>query len=388
LWREAAGWPPSYTLRMTAGRAPRSRAEAAGVGRPPRSGRAAPRSAPNPPRDWPGLAGVVGNPEAVLRLRTALESGHLAHALLLTGPEGVGKTSLCLALAGELLHRDGWPGGLTTHPDLWLEDSEEEAIKIDRVRAGKEPGSLQEFLALRPYAGGLRVGIIARADRLTEQAANSLLKTVEEPPEGSHLLVTVRSPEALPATIVSRCQRLSLAPVPSSAIQSWLHTAHAVPEPVAAEAAALAAGRPGRALRLATEPAALAAELAVLDRFLAVAGQGVAGALDGAAELAPPGGAEGRERLLVDLAVWASWARDAAAGAAGAPELAGWRSREAALAAWAAQLSPARCSEILDAILAATAAVVANAQPRLLLEVLFLGIFTGTEVPPPPPPST
>ncbi len=350
-----------------------------------------PRSRPAPEpvaNTWPGLGDVIGNAQAVLRLRTAIQSGRLAHALLVTGPEAVGKTTLCLGLAGELLQQDGWPGGLTTHPDLWLEDSEEEAIRIDRVRAGKERGSLQEFLALRPYAGGLRVGIIARAERLTEQAANSLLKTVEEPPEGSHLLVTVRSPEALPATIVSRCQRVSLAPVPSAAIQAWLQGTHAMPEAVAVEAAGLAAGRPGRALRLARDPTARAGELAVLDRFLAVAGRGVGDVLSGAAELAPPAGAEGRERLLVELALWASWARDVAAAAAGAPELTRWRGREAALAAWAARLSPARCSEILDALLEATAAVAVNAQPRLLLEVLFLAIFTGAEVPPPArPPS-
>jgi DNA polymerase-3 subunit delta' len=325
---------------------------------------------------------VVGNGEIVLRLRTALQSGRLAHALLVTGPDAVGKTSLSLALAGELLHRDGWPGGLTTHPDLWLEDSDEEAIRIDRVRAGREPGSLQEFLGLRPYAGGLRVGIIARADRLTEQAANSLLKTIEEPPEGSHLLVTTRSAEALPATIVSRCQRISLAPVPSPAIQSWLVERHTVPAPVAAEAAALAAGRPGRALRLATDAAALAAELAVLDRFLGVAGRGVGEILAGAAELAPPTGAEGRERLLVQLGIWASWARDVAAAAAGAPELSRWGRREAALTAWSSRLSAGRAGQILDAILAATSAVAANAQPRLLLEVLFLAIFTGAQTPP------
>jgi DNA polymerase-3 subunit delta' len=375
---------PPYTHRVPP--SPRSGrgADAPRGSRPPRPSRAE-AAPPHGARTWPGLVDVVGNGEAVLRLQTAVRAGRLAHALLVTGPEGVGKTFLCLALAGELLQRHGWPGGLSTHPDLWLEDSEEEAIRIDRVRAGKEPGSLQEFLALRPYAGDTRVGIVARADRLTEQAANSLLKTVEEPPEGSHLLLTTRSAEALPATIVSRCQRVALAPVPRPAIQSWLRDSRAIPSAVAAEAAALAAGRPGRALHLAGDEAALAAELAILDRFLAVAGRGLGEVLSAAAELAPPTGAEGRERLLVALAVWASWARDVAASAAGAPELTAWRSRDAVLAAWAGHLSARRAGEILDAILAAMGAVAANAQPRLLLEVLFLAIFTGSEAPPPLP---
>ena len=325
---------------------------------------------------------LLGNADSVRWIRDALGAGRLGHALLLTGPDQVGKTTLLLAVAGELLPAGTWPGDLTTHPDLWLEDGDGERIGIERMRAGREPGSLQEFLSLRAYAGGARAAIIARAERLTEPAANSLLKTVEEPPPGSHILLTAENPERLPDTIVSRCQRLSLGPVPPDAIEGWLRDRHGISEVTAALAVELSAGRPGRALRLAGDPAALSAELASLDRFLAAGGGGTPAALSAAAELAPGPGAEGRRRLLLNLAVWASFVRDAALHAAGAPEMARWRSRSAALERWSETLPLDRSSVILDSLLKASSDAAANAHPRLLLEALFLDIFGGSPSPP------
>jgi DNA polymerase-3 subunit delta' len=328
------------------------------------------------------LGDLLGNADSVGWIRDALGAGRLGHALLLTGPDQVGKTTLLLAVAAELLPAGGWPGDPTTHPDLWLEDGPAERIGIERMRAGREPGSLQEFLSLRAYAGGARAAVIARADRLTEPAANSLLKTIEEPPPGSHILLTAENPERLPDTIVSRCQRLSLGPVPAGAIESWLRDRHGFAEATAAVAAELAAGRPGRALQLAGDPAALSAELASLDRFLAAGGSGTVAALAAAAELAPGPGAEGRRRLLLNLAVWTSFVRDAALHSAGAPEMARWRSRSAALELWAEALPLDRSSLILDSLLQASSDAAANAHPRLLLEALFLDIFGGVPAPP------
>ncbi len=327
------------------------------------------------------LADFLGNPGAVAGLRRALDTGELGHALLVTGPDQVGKTTLLRGLAAELLPRGSWPGDLSSHPDLWMEDSTEERISIRRMRAGGDPGSLQEFLSLRPYAGGARVAILARADRLTEEAANSLLKTVEEPPPRTHLLLTAHSPERLPATIVSRCVQLHLGLVEGAAIEAWLRERHRVDAATAELAAELGAGRPGRALRLTGDPAALSGELAVLDRFLAVAGGGAPAALAAAAELAPGSGGEGRERLLLDLSIWASFVRDVAVRAAGAPELARLRSRSREAEAWARALPPGRPGRILDSLLRASVEVAAYAQPLLLLDALFLDAFGGFSAP-------
>jgi DNA polymerase-3 subunit delta' len=340
------------------------------------------RIAPLWQADRVALGDLLGNPGAVAGLRHALDSGQLGHALLVTGPDQVGKTTLMLSLAAELLPRGSWPGDPAAHPDLWLEDSPEERISIRRVRAGGDPGSLQEFLGLRTWAGGARVAIIARADRLTEEAANSLLKTIEEPPPGTHLLLTAHSPERLPATVVSRCGRLSLGLVEGGAIEAWLRDRHGVQPETALLAAELGAGRPGRALRLAGDPEALRGELAVLDRFLAIGGGGSPAALEAAVELTPAAGGEGRERLLLNLSIWSAFVRDAAVRAAGAPELARLRSRRREADAWARALSPAGAGRILDLLLRASAEVASYAQPRLLLESLFLETFGGVPAPP------
>src|SRR5207245_1300329 len=109
---------------------------------------------------------VVGHARTLARLADDAAADQLTHALLFTGPESVGKTTAAVALAGVLLDGAAWPGGVTAHPDLWLEDSDAENLSIQRVRAGGELGpTLQDFLALRTYAGGRRVGIIARAGR-------------------------------------------------------------------------------------------------------------------------------------------------------------------------------------------------------------------------------
>ena len=318
------------------------------------------------------------------RLAAAADEGTLTHALLLTGPDSVGKTTAALALGERLLDSASWPGGPGAHPDLWLEDSAAENISIKRVKPGGDEGpTLQDFLGLRPYAGGRRVAIIGRADRLGIEAANNLLKTIEEPPPATHLVLCAAHPEKLPQTVVSRCEMFVLAPVPAAGIVDWLSGEHGVDAERAAMAASVAAGRPGRALRLATEPGALDSELAALDAFLAAGGGGVAGAIRAADEVAPGPGAEGRERALLTLAAWASFVRDAACFAAGAPELALWSRYRPALERWAQDLSAARIVAILHRLVVASESVAAYAQPRLAFEALMLDVFGVPDSPPP-----
>ena len=327
---------------------------------------------------------VVGHAAVVARLADAGRTGTLSHAILFTGPDGVGKTTAAIALATALLHADTWPGGITAHPDCWIEDSDSENISIKRVRPGGDDGpTLQDFLALRPYAGGVRVAIVGRADRLGVDAANNILKSIEEPPPRTHLILAAAHPEKLPQTVVSRCAVYALAPVPADAITAWLVATHGVPEDRATMAAQLAAGRPGRALRLATADGALDAELDALDTFLAAGGGGTAAAISAADAVAPGPGAEGRERALITLAAWASFVRDAACYASGAPELAVWRDYRPALERWAQDLSPSRIVEILQRLSVASEAVATYAQPRLAFEALLLDTFGGIDSPPP-----
>ena len=155
----------------------------------------------------------------------------------------------------------------------------------------------------------------------------------------------------------------------------------------ASTAAALAAGRPGRALRLATEPGALEGELDALDRFIGAGGGGAEGALRAAAlvTVAAAAGtersAEVREQALITLGAWASFVRDAACFASGAPELAVWKAYRPALEAWAEDLDLTRIVEILARILETAESVAIYAQPRLAFEALMLEIFAGLRQP-------
>ena len=161
---------------------------------------------------------IIGHDWAVDLLRRSLEAGRMAHAYLMSGPSQVGKTTLALALAKALncTYADPPCGHCPsclqiehgTHPDVQLivGDGARESIKIEQIRV------LQREAVLSPYEGGYRVFVLRRIDRASVEAANSLLKTLEEPPPHVVLVLTALDPEALPATIVSRCQRLDLRP--------------------------------------------------------------------------------------------------------------------------------------------------------------------------------
>jgi DNA polymerase-3 subunit delta' len=326
----------------------------------------------------------LGNAPAVARLSASARAGTFPHALLLSGPPSVGKTTLAVALAELLVATEAWPGGVGSHPDVWIEDGPAEHIRIDRVRAGgrdADAPTLQDFLSLRTYSGGAHVAIVGRADRLTIEAANCILRTVEEPPPATHILLCAAHPERLPDTLVSRCQVIHMAPVGRAELVEWLTSGHAIDPEAAATAAVLFGGRPGRALSLALDPSMLQTELDALDHFLGAAGSGPVGAIRAADALAPATSAEGRERSLIQLAVWSEFLRDALCHAVGAPELAPWTGRAAALERWAT-LPPWRLRAMLDRCMTAADELERNAHPKLCYEVLFLDIFARHPAPP------
>jgi DNA polymerase-3 subunit delta' len=193
------------------------------------------------------------------RLNQARLQGRLPHALLISGQDGCGKRLLARQLAGALLCRHPSPAGeacgactacawlqAETHPDLlWLEPGEPgKAIKVDQVRA------LCGELAMTSHAGGYKVAILMPADAMNVNAANSLLKTLEEPTDNTLLILISAAPGRLAATLRSRCQKVSLpTPDPDAAVR-WL-CSQGIEEPVAAECLGWAGGAPLTALELA-----------------------------------------------------------------------------------------------------------------------------------------
>ena len=144
----------------------------------------------------------------------------LPHAILIQGPGGWGEERLANALATSLL---GLPPGReakeVAHPDLrWLAP-EDDVIKVGAIRL------LIDFLMQTPQLTPRKVAVVESAERMNPNAANALLKTLEEPPPESFVALATGAPERLPATVASRCQRIAIRRAPPADVLAWLNAA-------------------------------------------------------------------------------------------------------------------------------------------------------------------
>jgi DNA polymerase-3 subunit delta' len=195
------------------------------------------------------FASVPEQPEAKRLLESALAEGG-AQAFLLHGPAGVGKQTAALAFAGALLG-DERRVEARTHPDLYLLEPLGEMIRIDDVRA------LRRDLHMRPFEADRRVYVVRDADRMNAEAADALLKDLEEPPPYAVIVLVASDLGPLPSTILSRCQLVPFRRLSERAVREWI--AQQAPERSDDEVRALArasAGRLDRARRLLDSEAA------------------------------------------------------------------------------------------------------------------------------------
>jgi DNA polymerase-3 subunit delta' len=304
------------------------------------------------------------------------------HALLVHGPRGIGKHALALNFAQALLCEAPRADGLACgdcagcryasagqHPDfmrleLLLIDPDEgtlatvETIGIDRVRA------LTEFVQLTSHRQRAKVAVIAPAERMNAAAANALLKTLEEPPPGTFLILVSDQPGRVPATILSRCRKLA-APLPTpAAARAWL-AAQGVAAPD--QALAQAAGAPIDALARA-DP-----ETQAERRFwLAALGQPERLSVPALAARIDAGGKDERRARLAHALDWLiAWTTDLARIVAGdaarqSPDA------TAPLERLAARVAPIALFRYHRSLLRQRAMLAHPLQPRLVAEAVLL----------------
>lgn len=251
---------------------------------------------------------TVGHAWAIDLLQHALKNGRLAHAFLLVGPEEIGKSTLATELAAALNCSGAEPPCRVcpacrkslagTHPDVMRVEPQNGKIKIDQIR------SLQRQVSLSPYEGRTRVCLITDLHLATTEAANALLKTLEEPPPRVILALTATDIGLLLPTVVSRCQVLALRPVATEMIKRLLCDQEQCSPEQATMIARWAAGRIGWALRAARDPGLLSARQQQMDNLVTLLNQ------KWVERLRMVEGLSKRENLREILQLWQVWWRD------------------------------------------------------------------------------
>ena len=330
---------------------------------------------------------VVGHTKAVFLLQRSLEQGALAHAYLLVGPAHVGKMALALNLAqalnceaatppcGECVpcqkiasgkHADVQIIGLTQNADS-DETRPRTEISIDQIR------QMQHSSSLPPFEGKYKVYIIDEAEQLSTEAANSLLKTLEEPVGKVIFILLATDDRLLPATVVSRCQRLELSPLTAEEVEAALSSHQDIEPPKAKLLARLCRGCLGWALSAAADASLLEQRAERIDRLIDITKADYAERFDYAAQLAAQFGQK-RETVYEVLDLWLSWWRDLLLVKANCSEAIVNVDRLTTLVEMAQSYSLAQIRAVIGGLQAADEQLRLNANPRLVLETLMLGI--------------
>ena len=328
------------------------------------------------PESWDAVA---GHAETKARLQTLLREGRVPHALLFSGPRGVGKRMLATSTAAALLcksPKDGLACGACescralaagTHPDFYAVLPEKSgkavrSIKIEQIR------ELRAEAARLPRLSARRIVLLDDAETMNDAAANALLKTLEEPPGDNVFFLVTGARQALLPTIVSRCTGVRFAPLNGEAMTQVL-AAHGVPEELWDSLCALSEGSAGRALRLFEEDALSLREnaMATLERLPRLTPEDVF-------SLGEQLGAMERERLSEWLRYFRLLLRDILALYGGSGELLN-ADLEARLFALTGRISEPRAFlAAREATEAARRIETSNAATRLAIEAFLLKV--------------
>lgn len=274
---------------------------------------------------------IIGQDMARRFLTEVVHRKRIPHAYLFTGIPGIGKTSMARALTLSLnclapVDMDGcgrcaicrqFYGG--NFPDLQVIEPDGQNIKIEQIR------EFNARLAFAPLAGKYRVCILQKADALNQEAANALLKTLEEPPARNILILIATEPRDLLPTIVSRCQRVPFQPLPVEAMVRWLVEHKNLISSDAEVLARNAGGSLGRAMAMG-EAGFVEKRKVWIEAMLSLVQANEADALEIGYQMAEKVKKEGKDvaggtvaGLIEGLEIWAFWYRDLILLASGHP---------------------------------------------------------------------
>lgn len=323
---------------------------------------------------------IIGHSWAIDVLLRHLRSGATRHAYLLTGAEGVGRSTvadwfvralLCTSEGGE-----GLPCGVCeacsliakgAHPDVhWL--AGDGGLKIDDVRR------LQHELSLSPYQANRRVAVMPDFEMATTEAANALLKTLEEPPPNVVLLLTATTEESLLPTIVSRCEVIALRPMAIGDLAKALELRGESAER-ARTLAGQAMGRPGLALRLSEDAEQVRQRTVLIEDGLRLLGMKRADRFEYAAEVnhhKEP--VDNRRASILVLEAWLSLWRDVLHQAHGVDSQMTFPEFNVDVEKVAARVESDDVVHLLREIEDAMQRIAANANPLLAMETVMLAL--------------
>ena len=325
---------------------------------------------------------IVGHEHAIDLLRRTIAAQQVRHAYLLTGPDHIGKTVLAHRFAQTLLCTGGPDPSMTplvpcnsclacrkvlhgNHPDLHVirKALDKQFILIEQVRA------LQSDSSRKTLEGRRNVFIIENADEMNIQAANCLLKTLEEPEPDVVLLLTVSDPGLLLPTILSRVQQISMHLLTTSYIKNALEQQWEVEPDEAALIAALAAGRMGWAIQAVEDEDLLLERKAQLETLAKLPGVSKVQRFDIAQKLSADS-----EKTRSVLELWLLWWRDMVLAANTCLDLTVNVDMRTTLKQQSAKIGTAESERMVRAILGTMEALDQNVNARTALEVLMLDL--------------
>lgn len=363
---------------------------------------------------------TFGHPGAIRLLGGAISLGRASHAYLVAGPEQVGKRTLALDIAravnctpstdlfgetpqppcGRCESCDRIARGL--HADVRVIDVDTELPSADDASGSGQGRSqrtrkniriehiaeLQREAALKPFEGRRRVFIVDGAEAMSAEAANRLLKTLEEPAEDVMIVLVSSFPDSLPPTVVSRCQRIELRLVRGEEIERVLVDRFEAEPEHAAMLSRIARGCPGWAINALSDPTALDRRAQSAQRILTVLTGDIEVRFRYARE-ASATFAKDRAAGMAEIEAWLDWWRDVAFAANGLERHVVNADWLPSLTAVGKALDSAELSGAVDAVERTLDALRANAMPRLALEVFMLDLpgVDGSAVPQPGAPA-